>query len=98
MLYLLLLPPLGGIVIGHVCWLVLHLLIVKAHCDFSKSKSPVILKFGAPVKHLGQISLNFCIVKVKVQGHTENLSLAVTRPCFKMSFTKFGSWTVVILV
>ena len=40
----------GGIVIGRVCWLVRY-----ARTDFSKSNSPVFMKFGTDVQRLRQM-------------------------------------------
>jgi len=62
--------------------------------DFSKSRSPILMKFGADVRHLRPTFIvNFSEVKVKVQGqnrHTENLPLAIALLSFKISSQKLA--------
>jgi len=62
-------------VIGRVRWFV-GLFVHYGRCDFSRRKCLTVMKFGADVQYLHQISL----LKVKVHFKVKNLPLAIVRP------------------
>jgi len=76
------LPPLGGIVIGRVCWFVCLLRSVS----LLEKTSPVNMRFGFIIRD--KFSFNCSEVILKVQGQNrraQNVQMVIARRWFKIS-------------
>jgi len=83
--------PCGSLVRSFVCY---------ARCDFSKSKSNLHEISHGCSASVRNFTFNFAEVKVKVQGQnrrTESFPPVIAPPWSKISSTKFGNMTQLIL-